>query len=464
MVVALNDINISSEVGEESLLSPYFPTIFSTGQKIVENTDTSVDIVTGSGVKTTVDTRTSNTLKTDLYTNNYDVYGDYTINLDLDYGSVTTAVYPTYSTNLYTRHIDTLTKFKVLEKVVWLNSLQISYYNNFNFNDTVNSLATVLKLYSGKVRYSNTLENNIYLSNIKTFGLYEDVYCTDIKLVGKLIYDVEVGKGRITNVSCDVYSSNVHITNLKSDVYATDIKILSLADDVRTTAGRILNIQNDVYSAAVSVIHMDTDIRLNSLHITNFSLDYDNYAYIGNYLYADMLEYMFDIDVSNSYIQIDGVITETTFSGISNGVRASCLINEDFISDNEIEVKVVASNTIGDTFFEFYYLLSGYSVELDTTLLFNYNKNILVHSCGTNAVECPNTECNSFIFTTSDYPSYDLSASISCVVSEDLSAEIVPQSTALFYGRSYRIIVSNIKDNSGNYSDPVVLEFTIEEG
>ncbi len=463
MPLDLDDIHISSTLGEELALSPYFPTVFSTGSKQTELSDIVTEVVTSPIIVTYLDTPIDSILYILIRFKNNDTYTDYTVNLDLDTNELVLLSDTTFKTELKDSLIDTQSKFKTETKLGWLINTQVSYYNDVTFHNKINILNHEVKLYDGTVPFINVLDNILYLSNSKMFETEFSVYSTKEKIFGDLLYDIEVGHGRIIYILGDVYCAIENNLSISGNVYCTKQNILSIINDIKDTTGNIINIQSDVYSSILTMSSITHDIRLNSLHIINFSLHFEDYSYLGDYLYVDILDFLFDIDTTGSYFELDGEILLTSFINITNGVRAKCVIDDKFISNKEILIKVIASNSIGDLFYENYYLLFGYSVELNNSILFDYNKEVLVHSCASNLVECPNNECNSFVFTTIDYPSYNLNASISCVVSEDLSAEIYPQSTAFFYGRSYRVIVSNIKDNSGNYLAPVVMEFTIED-
>ena len=78
-----NDIQISSKVGEALSLSPYFPTVFSTGQKNEGLEDLNIDIITTSVIENTVDSIVDSILSEEPDYFNNDVLGDYKINLDL---------------------------------------------------------------------------------------------------------------------------------------------------------------------------------------------------------------------------------------------------------------------------------------------------------------------------------------------------------------------------------------------
>ena len=463
MPIDLSDINISSSVGEELTLSPYFPTVFSTGQKQYTTSDIIVDILTSSGVSTYLDTYNDSIITTLLYYTLNDTDNNYIINTVLDTEEISLLLESVLKTTFDYYDIDINSKFKTTTKLEWLVDTTTSYYNYTTFTSKVNTLDSKFKLYEKVVYYENNLDNILYLSNSKMFALHCSIYCAKEKILDELIYDIEVGYGRISYVLSDVYSTLENNLNIINDIYSSNQIILNISNDVQTIKGTIINLQHDIYSSALNTINISTDIRLNSLYIVNFSLHFEDYSYLGDYLYVDIIDYLFTVDTSNSYFEVDGTYVNTEFNNITNGVRARCIITDDFIKNEEMVVKVTASNLIGDVFYEHFYLLFGYSMEFNGRILFDYNKNILVHGCATNLVECPNTECNSFSFTTIDYPSYNLAASISCVVSEDLTAEVYPQSTAFFYGRSYKIVVSNIKDNSGNYLESVTMEFTIED-
>jgi hypothetical protein len=80
-----------------------------------------------------------------------------------------------------------------------------------------------------------------------------------------------------------------------------------------------------------------------------------------------------------------------------------------------------------------------------------------------NLVFCPNTEGEAFYFQTRDFESLNLGATIRAVESVNLGAVIYPQSTAFFYGQTYTVTISGVKDFSGNEMAPYVFSFIIED-
>ena len=205
------------------------------------------------------------------------------------------------------------------------------------------------------------------------------------------------------------------------------------------------------------------DVRVHSLEITNFSLYPGEFEFFGNYLSVDIIDYLFTVDTIRSTFTLNGYPINTSFSGINNGVRAYCDIDNNFMSNDTIDLGFTAYNIINDVMYAHYYLLFGYNVEAINNFKFDYDKEVFVKVCGVNNVECPNRSCGAFTFKTVDYPSYNLQASLSCVVNRDLQAEIYPQSTAFMYGKTYKLIISGIKDYSGNYMPTSEIIFRIEE-
>jgi hypothetical protein len=82
---------------------------------------------------------------------------------------------------------------------------------------------------------------------------------------------------------------------------------------------------------------------------------------------------------------------------------------------------------------------------------------------------CPKFSADAYWFVTEHLKPKDLSASIVCIPApvteaiEELQASIYPQSTAFFYGKTFRVVLT-CKDFEGNEMEPYEFEFKIEDG
>jgi hypothetical protein len=133
------------------------------------------------------------------------------------------------------------------------------------------------------------------------------------------------------------------------------------------------------------------------------------------------------------------------------------------VASGTIVITAHVLNTIAQVEEQDFYLLYGYNLLFDEVADWGPDRRVDVLVQATNEVTCPNTEGEGFYFTTADLPSVNLGASIRAVEPVDLGAVLHPQSTFFFYGRTYTVTVSGIKDFSGNEMEPYELTFTIED-
>lgn len=197
--------------------------------------------------------------------------------------------------------------------------------------------------------------------------------------------------------------------------------------------------------------------------VDNFSIGIDEWTTasgLGSFI-VDVVDMDYPISISGTYFLHDGVAISTVLSEISNGYRAYYSPSSVY-SDGTITITIHAENENSEVVEQSYYLLYGYHIEFNDTIDWGPKSTVITDVKVSNLVFCPNTIGESVFFETKDFDSYDLGASISAVQSVDLGAIVYPQNSFFFYGRTYTITVSNIKDFGGNELGPVVFTFTIE--
>lgn len=195
--------------------------------------------------------------------------------------------------------------------------------------------------------------------------------------------------------------------------------------------------------------------------IDNFSVGFEEWLAITDLISfaVDVIDHTYNITTSGTYFIHNGQIVSTSHSGISDGYK--CHYYPPTIS-GEVNLTIHAENDNSETKEEDYYLLYGYNVKFDELIDWGPKKEVVTTIEATNKVFCPNTESRASFFETADLRSYDLGASINPVGYVSLGATIFPQSTAFFYGRTYRVRISGIRDFAGNTMSPREFTFTIE--
>jgi len=198
--------------------------------------------------------------------------------------------------------------------------------------------------------------------------------------------------------------------------------------------------------------------------IDNFSIGLDEWVLVADLVSfsVDAVDNTFGVTTTGTYFLRDGQQVTTTFSGITDGYRMFYSPTS-VVSSGTITLTAHVTNTVSGTAEQDFYLLYGYNLLFDEQVNWGPLRVVDVLVQGTNTVLCPNTEGEGFIFTTADLPSVDLGATIQPVEFVDLGATIYPQSTAFFYGKTFTVTVSGVKDFSGNVMDPYILNFTIED-
>jgi len=169
-----------------------------------------------------------------------------------------------------------------------------------------------------------------------------------------------------------------------------------------------------------------------------------------------------NITTSGTYFIHNGSQVTTTFSGIANGYRMF-YDPFDVISSGTIILTAHVQNDILEVEEQNFYLLYGYNLKFEETIDWGPVTQVDIRTQATNSALCPNTVAEGFYFTTVDLVSRNLRASIQVIEAVNLSASIRPQSTAFFYGETYTVTVSGVKDFIGNEMDSYVFTFTIED-
>lgn len=197
--------------------------------------------------------------------------------------------------------------------------------------------------------------------------------------------------------------------------------------------------------------------------IDNFYMGVESWIPVAdlNYFAVDVVDAANGISTSGTYFIHDGQIVPTTHSGISGGY--TCYYTPSGVySDGTIDLTLHAENTVSGVEEQTFHLLYGYNLRFEELVDWGPNTEVITTIIASNLAFCPNTEGESFYFETRDLYSYDLGATIYPVGSVDLGAQIFPQSTAFFYGQTYTITVSGVRDYAGNQMSFYTFSFRVE--
>jgi hypothetical protein len=177
---------------------------------------------------------------------------------------------------------------------------------------------------------------------------------------------------------------------------------------------------------------------------------------------VDAVDYVNNITTSGTYFVHNGSQVTTTFSGITNGYRMF-YDPFDITSSGVIVLTAHIQNDILEIEEQDFYLLYGYNLIFEETSDWGPVTQVDIRAQATNSVLCPNTVAEGFYFTTVDLVSRNLTASIQTIEPVNLGADIYPQSTAFFYGKTYTVTISGVKDWYNNVMEPYTYSFTIED-
>ncbi len=197
--------------------------------------------------------------------------------------------------------------------------------------------------------------------------------------------------------------------------------------------------------------------------IDNFFIGVEDWIQVTDSLVfsVDVVDLNYNISTSGTHFIHDGNIVYTTFSGISNGYR---VFYDPPTPSGSIYLTIHAENDNSEIAEKDYSLLFGYNVEFNEYIDWGPNKEVLIWSKASNEAFCPNVEAYASYFQTRDLHSYNLGATIRPVGHVSLGGSLYPQNTFFFYGRTFTIKISGIKDFAGNIMEPYEFTFTIEDG
>lgn len=199
-----------------------------------------------------------------------------------------------------------------------------------------------------------------------------------------------------------------------------------------------------------------------SISIDNFFIGLEEWVQVTGLLsfFADVVDIDYGISTSGTYFVYNGSVVSTTYSGISGGYRVSY---DPPTPSGSVYLTLHVENNNSDILEQDYRLLFGYNVKFEEYIDWGANNGVLIWAKASNTAFCPNVEGYASYFQTKDLASRDLNASIMAVGYVDLNATVFPQNTFFFYGRTFTVTISGIKDYSNNEMEPFVFNFTIED-
>ena len=303
------------------------------------------------------------------------------------------------------------------------------------------------------------------------FPILSDIYSVDAGITDAYFLDVQTISGCVTPLYSDMYSSQLVTSGINFDIYCSLMSMAVMNSDVELIDGRVGYVKQEVYSTVVGIPTISCDIDLYPLKITNFSLDIGEFTTASGYISVDILDDVYGVSISGTYLKVEDQTVSVTFSGIDNGYRMFYDPVDDFSNLNGPTVFTVhAENNNENILEENFYLTFGYIVEYDNKprigVDFDYNTKVTVRVTAENYASCPKLTSDGHRFITEHRENVDLGATIVGMFHADdvsnLSAEIYPKSTAYFYGKEFTVVIK-AKDFANNVMEPVTLRYRIED-
>lgn len=356
---------------------------------------------------------------------------------------------------------------------IWKQDINLEYeeipYSFFIqgiLNDGSENINYSFRVNIGAVETNTDFYNEITLAAATYFSIINSIYCASSGTLSSLDCDIHQASGRAFILYSDVYTSILNNKLINSDLYITNNNEYGIQTDINLTVGKRSYVKSDLYNTKLSYnSFIQSDIKLRSIFIGEFFIDSGEFTEADSVGSVDIIDYLYNINEESIYIQKDGTtLSGITIENIPNGKKVYFNPDDDFYSDGEITLRIYAESSIGEVLDQEIYLLYGYNLDLNEVVTWSPNTRVYIRGTAENKVFCKNYEGLSYYFDTVDFDSFDLSASISASLnlSSDINFSIYPQSTAFFYGKTYTVTVSGVKDHSGNVMEPFVYNFTIE--
>lgn len=155
------------------------------------------------------------------------------------------------------------------------------------------------------------------------------------------------------------------------------------------------------------------------------------------------------INPSSTHYVFNDTVVPTVVSGLGAGYYT--VATTPLSISGSVDLTLHVANYFNEIVDKEYSFLFGYHILYsDPNKDWGAGNEILISAFATNTAVCPNSERMTTYFTTKEYEYYDLTSNITPIGWADLGADIKPQTMQYFYGHTYTITVSGIKDHSGN--------------
>lgn len=347
-------------------------------------------------------------------------------------------------------------------------------YNDFYFNplpswDGSIDIETFYTSFSGAVIGWDS-EVDISFAGWVPYNTYLDAFCSE-NFFNSIMYDTFLTPGGKDGVLLDCFASSPDMVFYPLDLYCSVTAHVLTHTHILLISGSKYGVGTDLYSSYDNrFMWTSVDVDIFPIYFDNFSLNVGDYTNVSGSICLDAHDGLYTLLSSGTYLKINNTQVTTTLIELLGGYRLYYDPEDDFYSLSGVtKFTAHAENNHGDVLEEDFYLTFGYIVEFDNinNIGFNYGyaNRVSVRVEAENLASCPIKVSEGYWFVSEERNKRDLTA---CIFSHgavkkeagDLKVIIYPHSTAYFYDKEIRVVLT-AKDFNGNNMEPFVLEFKI---
>jgi hypothetical protein len=345
-----------------------------------------------------------------------------------------------------------------------------SYYAALSGTQDLANLLTYLTLASGlqDIGYVDAFIESFFAGYV-FHDWPADIVCGLVGTKYASDFDVELAKGWVVDWPSEVICG-IPTGGMLSyfDMYVGVVMQPRVDFDVELTLGRIEHILWEIYCGLQRVKHATNfEVDLLSLKISDLSIVEGQYVDADGTLCVDITDDVYNVVAGGCYFTLGDTVVSGILTTIDGGYRLCYNPVDSFVSILDTVVFTArAENDHGDILTKDFYLTSGYVVEYDNVGQdYGWGNKIIIRMAAENFASCPKTGVFAYEVETVAKESRDLVAIITgwpVMPYQDLPVVINPQSTAFFYGKTFKVELK-AKDYAGNEMVPFVFEFKIED-
>lgn len=338
----------------------------------------------------------------------------------------------------------------------------------FLYSVPEHAFADVYNTFKIKIGTKTTIINTdveLELSKAFYFMFNSSIFCVAKSEFVNNLVDIQQKTGRVVRLVSDIIASKEAIKGIAHDVFCAASKTVAMClSDFEILSGSKTSLSIDSFCCGLNDSNiLLSEFKTRSLFVRNFFLDTDKFTEAVVVGFVDIVDYLYPILNESISITIAGtILDDLVIEDIDNGKRVYFDPLNDFENDGEFTVVVSAGSIIGEIIEEEFYLLYGFDISLDEAIEFKTGQRIFVSAEASNKAFCPNKVGFNYYFNTMDSSSFNLPMYVNVLKHVDLGMSIYPQSTSFFYGKTFTVKISGVKDYYGNVMKPLLYSFTIE--